>query len=293
MKRILFLLALLALPFLLQAQDKRLVVRRFDMNQGDLRAKADPVYDKSHKPAALIEIVFTDKDSIRIGGNIVGKPEHDPGKWAVYMPEGAQWIDLAAAGYAPVRFEFPAENPLRSARTYLLELGVKTTRRSSSGNPVRTLVMPTFSYNQSQLSYGLMLGLAKKNGGYVHAKTDFHFGINPSLSCDADGTIQGVKGWFSGEPHKSRFAVTAGYLRQIVQPLYVFVGGGYGSRILAWDMYDAEGSYDLVRVAPSSFTGFEAELGLVYRLGGFAVSAGVQTNQFRYYEANVGIGVMF
>jgi hypothetical protein len=292
MKRFFFLLALLALPFLLQAQDKRLVVRRFDMNQGDLRAKADPVYDKTHKPAALVEIVFTDRDSIRIEGNIVGNPEHDPGKWAVYMPEGAQWIDLSAAGYAPVRFAFPAETPLLSAHTYLLELGVKTSR-SSSVNPMWTLVMPTFSYNQSQLSYGLMLGLGRKNGGYVHAKTDFHFGINPSLSCDADGNIQGVKGWFSGEPHKSRFAVTAGYLRQLVQPLYVFVGGGYGSRILAWEMYGAEGSYDLVRVAPSSFTGVEAELGLIFRLGGFALSAGVQTNQFRYYEANVGIGVMF
>ena len=292
MKRILLLLALLALPFLLQAQDKRLVVRRFDMNPGDLRAKADPVYDKTHKPAALIEIVFSAKETIRFEGNIVGKPAQDPGKWAVYMPEGASWLDMAVDGCAPVHFVFPAETPLISAHTYLLELDVKE-QKSRIDHSLRTLVMPTFSYNQSQQAFGLMLGLVRKNGGYVHAKTDFHFGLNPAVSCDAEGNIQGIKGWFSGNPHKSRFAVTAGYMRQVAEPLYAFVGGGYGSRILAWEMYGSEGSYDLVRVAPNSFTGFEAELGLVFRLGGFALSAGVQTNQFKYFEANVGIGVMF
>ena len=45
--------------------------------------------------------------------------------------------------------------------------------------------------------------------------------------------------------------------------------------------------------ASNSFTGYEAELGLIYRPGVISFSAGVQTNQFKYYEANVGIGLMF
>ena len=292
MKRILFLLALIALPLLLPAQDKRLVVRRFEMNPGDLRAKADPVYDRNHKPAALVEIAFSAADSIHFEGNLVGKPEQDPGLWAIYLPEGTQWIDMTVEGCQPLRFAFPADKPLLSAHTYLLELDVKGGKARVESS-LMTLVMPTFSFNQAQSSYGLMLGFCKKNGGYLHAKSDFHFGLNPSLSCDADGTINGIKGWFAGEPHKSRFAVTAGYLRQILKPLYSYAGCGYGSRVLAWEMYGNDGNYDLVRVAPNSFTGLEAELGLVCRLGGFALSAGIQTNQFKYYEANVGIGLMF
>ena len=189
-------------------------------------------------------------------------------------------------------FKLPAEKPQPSTAPDPIMQAVKV-QKAAPKTPLWTLMMPTFSFNQAQSSYGLMLGLGKKNGGFIHAKTDFHFGLNPALSCDADGIINGVKGWFSGEPHKSRFAITAGYLRQIVEPLYAYAGGGYGRRILAWEMYGAEDTYDLVRVAPNSFTGFEAELGLIFRRGNFAVSAGVQTNQFTYYEANVGIGVMF
>lgn len=287
MKRILLLLVLLAGPFLLQAQDKWLVVRRFEVNPGDLRAKADPVYDKNHKPAALIEIPWSSLKPLRIEGEIVGQPEQDSGKWAVYMPEGASCIDVIVAGCAPLHFVFPADKPLLSARTYQLDLGVR------SETAQWRLVMPTYSYNQAQSSYGLMLGFGKENGAFLHAKTDFHFGLHPQLACDADGVVNHVKGWFAGEPHKSRFAVTAGYVRQLAEPLFVFVGGGYGRRILAWEMLGADDSYELVRVAPNSFTGIEVEAGLVFRLGGFAVSAGVQTNQFKYYEANAGIGVMF
>ena len=83
-----------------------------------------------------------------------------------------------------------------------------------------------------------------------------------------------------------------GYLRKIIDPLFMYVGGGYGSRVLAWKMF-ADGNYDWARVTPSSFTGYEVELGLIYRPGVIAFSAGVQTNQFKYFEANVGIGVLF
>ena len=292
MKRALFLILLL-LPVLLQAQDRVMVVRSFDVNLADMRAKAEPVYDSNRKPAALIEIVCASKDSLHIESDRMLQQQHFPGKWVIYLPEGTSWIDIAVDGCEPLRFDFPADKPLISAHAYLLEVAIKVK------NPMRTLIMPTFSYNKSQLSYGLMLALGKRNGGFVHAKTDFHFGLNPELSCDAGGNVNGTQGWFTGESQKSRFAITAGYMRQIFEPkngnmgFYAFVGGGYGSRILAWEMYQAENTYEFVRVEPSSFTGFEVELGALFRIGPVSISAGVQTNQFKYYEANVGIGVMF
>ena len=70
-------------------------------------------------------------------------------------------------------------------------------------------------------------------------------------------------------------------------------GAGYGQRILGWQVRGTDGEFEYARVTSSSYSGVEAELGLVFRMGGFAIMAGAQTIMFKYYEANVGIGVMF
>ena len=288
MRRFLLILLCIGLPVWVQAQDRRIVVRNFDVDLVDMRAKTNPVYDNNGNPAAMISISFAASDSVSFeSSTMIGEPQHNPGEWIVYMSAGTRSMDILVPGCETLHFVFPDNRPLVPAQVYTLSLGVEVL------NPVRTLVMPSFSYNKSQLSYGLMLGIGKKNGGYVHAKTDFNFGLNPEISCDPDGNVGGVKGWFSGESQKMRYAFTAGYMRQLAQPLYLFVGGGYGSRVLAWQVYRNDGDYQYARVEPNSFTGYEAELGLILRFGGFALSAGVQTNQFKYYEANVGIGVMF
>lgn len=40
-------------------------------------------------------------------------------------------------------------------------------------NKLRTLVMPNLSYGSSRLSYGIMIGIVKKTGGYIKVKSDF------------------------------------------------------------------------------------------------------------------------
>ena len=288
MRRILpVLLALFLLPHSIGAQDKRIITKSFDADILELRAKTDPVYDKNNKPAAMVSVFLAKADSLSFKGNILEQLHPGSGEWILYIPAESEWLEVTAEGCEPLHFDFPEEKPLLSAYGYTLNLGILLT------NPLRALIMPSFSYNQSQYSYGLMLGIGKKNGGYVRAKTDFSFGLNPTLACDGEGKIEGIQGWFTGNSKKSRFAITGGYLRKIIDPLYVYAGGGFGSRILAWEMYTDNGNYEYVRVTPNSFTGFEAEIGIIYRPGIVAFSAGVQTNQFKYYEANVGIGVMF
>ena len=39
--------------------------------------------------------------------------------------------------------------------------------------------------------------------------------------------------------------------------------------------------------------GIEAELGGIYRIKNVAISAGVQTNSFKYWESTLGVGIMF
>lgn len=296
MRRAIYILLLILTPVFMHAQERELIIKKpVDVNLGDLRAKADPVPDSTGKPTAWLEISFASADSLFFdgrNGRIVDKV-HIPGKWILYLSEGTEEIEITAPGYRILHITFPSDKRLLSAYVYTMELGSRVL------NPMRTLIMPTFSYNKSQLSYGIMLALGKKNGGFVHAKTDFHFGLNPKGSCDADGNVDGSKGWFTGESQKSRFAITAGYMRQIFElrdgnmGLYAFAGGGYGRRILAWEMYRSENTYEYVSVEPYSFSGVEVEIGALFRIGPVAFSAGVQTNQFKYYEANVGIGVMF
>ena len=290
-KAVVLVAALLLCPLILAAQNNGFVVRSFEMDPLELRAKTNPVYDNNGVPAAMVKISVAVADSVNFNGNIVGTPEHNPGEWIVFMPAGSSWIDISVDGYETLHYRFPQDKPLVSARGYELQLGVRRL------NPMRTLVMPGFSYNKSQYAYGLMIGLCKRNGGYIHAKTDFNFWPEPAIVCDAGGQINGIQGWFTGASKKCRLAFTAGYIRQIIPQLYLYAGAGWGRRVLAWEMYtggESGDSYGSVKVtAPYSFSGAESELGAILRLGAFALSAGVQTNQFKYYEANLGLGIMF
>lgn len=277
----------LLLPSAILAQERRIITRSFDADILELRAKTNPVYDRNNQPAAMVTIFLSSVDSILIKGNILGDPIHTPGEWIIFMPEESEWIEVSADGCEPLHFDIPADKPLLSAYGYTLHLGTLLI------DPPRTLIMPSFSYNKSHFSYGILLGYVKKNGGYIRVKTDFTFGLKPTLYCDGEGNVDGVKAWFSGESQQSRLAVMGGYLRKIIDPLFVYVGAGYGSRVLAWEMFVEDQKYEYARVTSNSYTGYEAELGLIFKQGIIAISAGVQTNQFKYFEANVGIGVMF
>lgn len=293
MRKLTLLIAVLLVPLALHSQDKRLVVRRFAPSEvGDMRARTAPVYDNNRRLAALIEITFAGADSTAHFEGIIGTPQLLPGEWLVRVPEGASRLKISVPACKPLDYAYPASLIPESARVYKLDLAIEETVK------LRTLIMPFFSYNRSQTAYGLMLGFCKNNGGYIRFKSDFHFGIQTSAECDAEGMMDGTKAWFTGKAQTSRFALTTGYMRRLFDlsptaSFYGYVGGGYGDRTLAWQMFGATGEYEYARVTSSSFRGVEAEAGILLRLRGIALSVGAQTNQFKYYELNAGIGVMF
>lgn len=292
MKRAVLGLLLMLFPLFLFAQEKRLVVRSYGpSNAGDARAWTSNVTDKNNRVTALIEITFPGQDSLLFEG-IIGKPIHDfAGIWMVHVPEGTKSFKIAIAGCKPLNYTFPEALIPESGVTYLMDLSLESLTK------LRTLILPSFSYNSAQTAWGIMVGVCKKNGAFLHAKTNHTYGLNPETTCDADGMVDGGKAWFTGESQTSRWAFTAGYMRQLFNrvhsSLYIYAGGGYGARILAWRMYGTDGNYTYARVSPVSYEGLEAEAGLIYRFHWLAFSAGVQTNQFKYAEANMGIGVMF
>lgn len=158
--------------------------------------------------------------------------------------------------------------------------------------PRRMLVMAEVGYHPSQLSYGGMIGFVRKNGAYVKFRSDFG-SASADLECDDSGALtsggEGTPYYKEGVTQKARLSVTAGYLRQLWKPVYLYAGAGYGSRTLAWETVEGE----LVKNTDHSAVGVAAELGVIGRLGKFALSVGFHTVNFKHHEVAVGVGIMF
>lgn len=285
LKKIALLVALMfAAAFHVGAQE--LDVKSFCLKISDMTAKINPVLDLNGEPCALIKVAVAAPE-ISFSGNIVKDPVFQSGEWYVYVPAKTRRIKISVIGCLPLTYEFP--ETIEQYRTYELVLKMPELKKDK----YRSIVLPTFSMGKSDMSYGMMVGFVKKAGAFVRFKSDFSPNISTSDTCDADGKVggSGVSLWYDGTVKKSRWAVTCGYVQRIIKPLYVYVGGGYGQRLLAWGLVGEDESYALVE--PVSFKGYEVETGAIFRLGGFAVSAGVQTNQFKYMDVNISVGIMF
>lgn len=296
MKRLYAILLLMLTVLSAGAQNRRLIVRSFTQSDiADMRARTSPAFDRNNKLAALIDITFAASDSTLLFEGMVGEPIHFPGEWLIHVPEGTNRLKVSMDDCKPLEFTIPAGIAIESGMVYLMDMDIEEAVK------LRTLILPTLSTGFAKpmhMSYGVMVGFCKVNGGFVRVKTDFSFGLKTVANCDAEGMIDGVKGWYTGESKKSRFAITAGYMRHLLDigdtnSLYAYAGAGYGSRTLAWQMYGADGEYQYAKVVPSSLSGVEFETGAIFRIGGVAVSLGVQTNSFKFFEANLGVGVMF
>lgn len=158
--------------------------------------------------------------------------------------------------------------------------------------PRRMLVMAEVGYHPSQLSYGGMIGFVRKNGAYVKFRSDFG-SASADLECDDSGALtsggEGTPYYKEGVTQKARLSVTAGYLRQLWKPVYLYAGAGYGSRTLAWETVEGE----LVKNTDHSAVGVAAELGAIGRLGKFALSVGFHTVNFKHHEVAIGVGIIF
>ncbi|WP_373168787.1 PEGA domain-containing protein [Bacteroides cellulosilyticus] len=188
-------------------------------------------------------------------------------------------------------FFFPMDSTVTifAGKTSSLTFKMKSTIKPKE--PRRTLVMAEVGYHPSQISFGAMVGIVSKNGAYLRFRSDFG-SASTELECDDTGALSNGAGtpyYKEGVTTKARMSITAGYLRQIIKPLYAYIGAGYGNRVLAWETIEGE----LVKNTDHSATGVAAELGAIGRLGQFAVSVGFQTVNFKYHELSAGIGFFF
>ena len=144
-----------------------------------------------------------------------------------------------------------------------------------------------------QASFGLTVGSVKALGWYVSLATNFNFDNSKgSFTCDGSGNWinQFVGDYeFTGGSKTSRLAATAGMAVRISDPLYAYVGAGYGYRNLYWRYIGDDGG-GYAQNVDHSYQGLAVDAGLMLHFRGFGVSLGVQTIGVKYLEAKVGIG---
>lgn len=149
-------------------------------------------------------------------------------------------------------------------------------------------VMANVAYSIApQTSFGLTVGSVKKVGWYASLSSDFRF-KNADYECDYSGAIDGssFEYSYSGEKTTSRFGATAGLVVRLSDPLYAYVGGGYGFRNVFWELENGKWA----KCTDDSYRGVSMDAGLMLHFGGFGLSLGVQTIGINYMEAKIGLG---
>lgn len=279
-KKLLWLNLLLFFSIVANAQE--LKVKSFERLDRDLMARTNERRDLNDEPCAIVRMSVANAKDFTFEGNVIGDVIYRPGEAIVYMTARSRNVTIKSDKFGILKYDFPER--LEKQVVYKLSMNLEL----SEDQKKRTLVMPVFGLNKA-FSYGVMVGVVKKYGPYLKAKYDFK-NNSTDLECTNDGfDSTGNEIWFTGQKKNTRMSVTAGAMMRVALPLYVFAGTGYGYRTLAWETIDGKWAKN----EKYSYNGLEFETGLVYRYTNYAVSAGIQTNQFKYWEFNLGIGIMF
>ncbi len=134
------------------------------------------------------------------------------------------------------------------------------------------------------LSYGVMAGMVRKWGWYAKARTDFQF---PGYSYTHTSSVDDF--WGTGASKVSRLNVTAGAMVRAVNGIYPYLGLGYGR----YGLFLQDYAGDWAKVNDYCAEGLSLDAGVVMTFGKISVSAGVSNTNFKYTEAEIGLGIMF
>ena len=271
------------------AQAQELKVSAFQRMDRDLLARTQERLDLNDVPCAIVRVSVANVKDYTFEGNIIGDVVYKMGEALVYMTQGSRNITIKSDAFGSLKYEFTQK--LEKQVVYKLALKLETPENMKT----RTMVMPIAGIGSS-ISYGLMVGVVKKFGWYLKAKYDFKNQETITEYTSSGTDLQGIPMWFTGETASSRLAVTTGAMYRLTNPLYIYLGAGYGYKKLAWEIAEGESGTHSDKWAENkddSATGIEADLGLVFRAKNFAITAGVQSNSFKYFEATLGIGIMF
>lgn len=186
-----------------------------------------------------------------------------------------------------------AEQDAKAAKkNELVETASPVVSKSKKHHPTNFLALAEAGTSfKGDPSFGLMMGVVKRNGFYLKGMSSFNnqFIERESLGSELINMPDGSQAsafYQKGFRYKTLY-LSGGYVREICKPLLVYVGTGYGKHEVIWTTTD---NVTVVNRA-LSMNAVIAEGGLICRMGKFAISCGYQTIKFYTGELHVGIGV--
>ena len=167
---------------------------------------------------------------------------------------------------------------------------------------VKTLLIGQVGYSFTpQLSYGGMIGQMYNGiGWYINGRSNYNFIAPTDVTCDKDGLIKGEGvPFYSGNTKISHYTINGGFMLDFLEfdwspnnrfhTFGFYIGGGYGKRELQWETTDGI----WVKYEPTSHSGFSGNIGFFGSFYGVTLNVGVNTINFKYFDLEAGIGLMF
>ena len=147
-------------------------------------------------------------------------------------------------------------------------------------------VLPGISFG-SMTSFTAMAGYAKNNiGGYLKFKSSFSSKDKIVVSGSKDDYF------YDDNKFRGRFSFYGGLLWRLSEKVYLNTGVGFGNKWEQWETMDGS----KVEISEVSFSGFDPEIGLLFRFGNFSFGGGLNCligNGNSAVEGNISIGLAF
>ena len=156
-------------------------------------------------------------------------------------------------------------------------------------------VMANAAYSIApQFSTGITIGSVKRLGWYVSLGTNFNFS-QIGYDCESDGIITDNPNhlYYFTKKETMRLSFTAGAVASVAGPVSVYLGAGYGVRNLLWHFDGDNLVTGVVKNTDYSYAGIALDAGMMFHIGRFTGSLGVQTVKFDFMEAKLGFGMNF
>lgn len=161
----------------------------------------------------------------------------------------------------------------------------------SRATPLRkTFVLLNGCYHPApQFAMGITVGQVKRVGWYVSLLTNMNFLNSSDYVADESGYVNGVYPMYAEGRQTSLMAANAGLTIRLDDPLWLYVGAGYGKRHFSQQTLDNK----WILQSAGQHEGVSLDAGVMWALGKFLLSAGVHSIGFGYWDMKVGIGINF
>ncbi|MBO2522502.1 MAG: hypothetical protein CW336_01380 [Bacteroidetes bacterium] len=144
--------------------------------------------------------------------------------------------------------------------------------------------------NYGDLSYGLTFGSVKKIGWFASVMSNFNFGgMSSDYECGNDYLVNGEYIEFTGTEIFTALSVTAGMIYRLSEPMAVRIGAGYGIRNVVYELNDNKKAKN----TDLSAAGLDVTAGVQMKFGKWMVSVDAVSTNFKYFDAKLGLGIMF